>query len=128
MPRQWQHSQDTAPRTKAPVSRSGPVSTRGRPGLIVNQLVRRRPKVENDTGKIEPVRTALRHEDTNQLLRRVNPARCAESAIPTEAPRYVREIVARGDKSQAEAPAMPVPEVLEERRSRLLLRRKLVHG
>ena len=52
----------------------------------------------------------------------------AEGAVPSEASRHVGNILTPGDHRHAEAPATCAPEVLEERRSGLLLGGELVRG
>jgi hypothetical protein len=82
---------------------------------IVDQLVSRGPKVENEVGNSQLVRAALGHEDPNHLFLRVDVPGRAEGAVPTEASGHVRKIVAAGHYRQTETPAASIPKILEER-------------
>jgi GNAT superfamily N-acetyltransferase len=103
------------------------LAPRGPPSDL-DQLIHRGPEVADHRGEGQLIRPPLGHEHADQLFFGIDEPRRPERPIPSEPTRDLRDIAPGGDDPQAEAPTARAPEVREEGRKPLLLRREVIHG
>src|SRR6266849_4077680 len=98
--------------------------------LVPDCLVHAGPEVQADTRRLGGGPVALGQQDPHHLFPGVRIPRGAEAAVPAEAARRRRHVVAPGDHGQAESPAVAVEVAADQARGRLLLARELIgrHG